>query len=297
MSDWYEIDAAWDANGYASDALLKLGETREWSDLVGEVAKLTHATAEEAYDGMAKALRDYLESLDGLMFFTPEQPVDNAQADSREKLEADLRKLMRNLYEVGYTDARINQHAMLEPDIRHAGTDFDPERGKKFIELLDRQEAITEREFWEGYANGNQWEAHQFETKCNELTAERDELLAELESYRDFEKAEFAIPLDEAMKFTTDPPGYIKKHIAELQAERDMRRAECDRLRAECDRLREKMRWTDSMNNKLRDELTEKQHVCDVQRDSFLKMERELAEANERIGELERTIENMRGME
>ena len=72
MSDWYELDATWDANGYASDALLKLGETREWSDLVDEVAKSTHATAEEAWDGMAKALRDYLESLDGLTVFTPE---------------------------------------------------------------------------------------------------------------------------------------------------------------------------------------------------------------------------------
>ena len=71
MSEWYEIDAAWDADGYASDALLKLGETREWGDLVDEVAKLTHATAEEAWDGMAKALRDYLESLDCLTCFDP----------------------------------------------------------------------------------------------------------------------------------------------------------------------------------------------------------------------------------
>lgn len=71
MTEWYEIDAAWDANGYASDALLKLGETREWGDLVDEVAKMTHATADEAWDGMAKALRDYLESLDNLTAFMP----------------------------------------------------------------------------------------------------------------------------------------------------------------------------------------------------------------------------------
>ena len=71
MTEWYEIDAAWDANGYASDALLKLGETRKWGDLVDEVAKMTHATADEAWDGMAKALRDYLESLDNLTAFTP----------------------------------------------------------------------------------------------------------------------------------------------------------------------------------------------------------------------------------
>ena len=71
MGEWYEIDAAWNANGYASDALLKLGETREWGDLIDEVAKLTHATAEEIWDGMAKALRDYLESLDNLTAFMP----------------------------------------------------------------------------------------------------------------------------------------------------------------------------------------------------------------------------------
>ena len=66
MSEWYEIDAAWDADEYASDALLKLCETREWGDIVDEASKNTHATAEEVWDGMAKALRDYLESLDNL---------------------------------------------------------------------------------------------------------------------------------------------------------------------------------------------------------------------------------------
>lgn len=71
MSEWYEIDAAWDANEYASDKLMKLGETREWGELVDEVARLTHATAEEAWDGMAGALRDYLESLDHLICVGP----------------------------------------------------------------------------------------------------------------------------------------------------------------------------------------------------------------------------------
>lgn len=40
------------------------------------------------------------------------------------------------------------------------------------IEWLDRQAVITEREFWEGYANGNQWEIHQLEKKCDELQNE-----------------------------------------------------------------------------------------------------------------------------
>ena len=79
MSEWYEIDAAWDVNEYASDKLLKLGETEEWGDLVNEAAMLTHATAEEIWDGMAKALRGYLESLDGLTVFTP----NDAHAEPR----------------------------------------------------------------------------------------------------------------------------------------------------------------------------------------------------------------------
>lgn len=50
--------------------------------------------------------------------------------------------------------------------------------------MLDRQAAITEREFWDGYANGNQWEIHQYEKKCDELTAERDKLQDEIDYLR-----------------------------------------------------------------------------------------------------------------
>ena len=60
---WYDIDAEWDASGYASTALMKLGETPEWLDLVTEASQLTHATADEVWSGMARALVDYLEGL------------------------------------------------------------------------------------------------------------------------------------------------------------------------------------------------------------------------------------------
>jgi hypothetical protein len=138
----------------------------------------------------------------------PERPVDSGEADSRERLEADVRKFFDGI-RYGFETA---------------------------VKWLDRQAAITEREFWACYANGNQWEARQYELRCKELTAE-------------------------------------------------------------CDRLREKMRWTDNMNSKLREQLAEKQRVCDVQRDSFLKLERENRELQDVCGELERTIENMRGVE
>ena len=61
--EWYDVDADWDASGYASTALMKLGETPEWLDLVTEASKSTHATADEVWDGMARALVDYLEGL------------------------------------------------------------------------------------------------------------------------------------------------------------------------------------------------------------------------------------------
>ena len=82
MSEWYEIDAAWNANGYASDALLNLGETREWVNLVVEASKGTHATAEEIWDGMAKALRDYLGSLDNLTAFMPNDAHAELRGDA-----------------------------------------------------------------------------------------------------------------------------------------------------------------------------------------------------------------------
>lgn len=61
--------------------------------------------------------------------------------------------------------------------------------------------------------------------KLEEARAERDELKAEVDAYRgEYEGMEFIVSIDEAMKFTTDPPGYVKKALAELRedvAERD----------------------------------------------------------------------------
>ena len=69
FDSWYEIceiDAAWNANDYATDGMMKLIETPEWLYLVQEASQSTHATASEVWDGMVAALRGYLESLDGL---------------------------------------------------------------------------------------------------------------------------------------------------------------------------------------------------------------------------------------
>lgn len=66
---WYDIDASWDEYGYASEKLMKLGETPQWLDLVNEASQNTHATADEVWNGMATALRRYLELLDNLAAF------------------------------------------------------------------------------------------------------------------------------------------------------------------------------------------------------------------------------------
>lgn len=61
------------------------------------------------------------------------------------------------------------------------------------------------------------------------LKAERDELEAEVDAYRGkYEDMEFIVSIDEAMKFTTDPPGYVKKALADLQAERDVWKAKAE---------------------------------------------------------------------
>ena len=82
MSEWYEIDASWDATGNASDALLKLGYTREWCELVEETSMHTCATADQVWDGMAKALRGYLESLDKLTAFMPNNEHAELRGDA-----------------------------------------------------------------------------------------------------------------------------------------------------------------------------------------------------------------------
>ena len=145
MSEWNEIDADWDLYGYASQKLLALGESELWLDLVQEVAASTHATIDEAWEGMAAGMRGYLESLDGGANGAenlPEPPdfeekpqktalkaQETARNDSREKLEDDLFALVQKWHvdrsfwsiygSVGYAQIR---------------------------ELLDRQAAITERE-------------------------------------------------------------------------------------------------------------------------------------------------------
>ena len=62
--EWYVIDADWDDSGYASIMLMHLGESHEWLELVSEASECTHATSDEVWEGMAAAIRGYLEGLE-----------------------------------------------------------------------------------------------------------------------------------------------------------------------------------------------------------------------------------------
>ena len=81
-----------------------------------------------------------------------------------------LKEAMRNVIRDALLNFDENEFVDYELDV------YVDEYLSRAMRLLDREAAITEREFWEGYSNGNQWEAYQLEIKCNELTAERDKL-------------------------------------------------------------------------------------------------------------------------
>ena len=61
--EWWRLRAPWDTLYYAEQKLKELGESAEWLALVEEVACGTRLTADEAWDGMADALRAYLDGI------------------------------------------------------------------------------------------------------------------------------------------------------------------------------------------------------------------------------------------
>lgn len=152
MSEWNEIDADWDLYGYASQKLLALGESELWLDLAQEVAASTHATADEAWEGMAAGMRGYLESLDGgangaenlpeppdfeeKPQKTPLKAQGIARNDSREKLEEDVRK------NYAYSTTTL----MYPPSANKTTDMLGAMPIDTVIGWLDRQAAITEKE-------------------------------------------------------------------------------------------------------------------------------------------------------
>ena len=101
--------------------------------------------------------------------------TESENADSRDKLEADMRELMRNLYEIGYKNAKLN-YGILGKETKPRLFDFDESRGAKFIELLNRQAAITERETTKRHEFFCETCEAVSDKQIAELTAERDEL-------------------------------------------------------------------------------------------------------------------------
>lgn len=151
---------------------------------------------------------------------------------------------------------------------------------------------------------------HKLEKQVEELTAERDEWKSECSKLTD-KIGEITNEASELMKkqpYTFDVhdvPGSLQtvgRYIDELTAERDELQSiidhmpkteqECEACQDAHDRL---MFNAKVHQDELRDKLKHKQLVIDRQRDSFAKMEREYRELQDVCGELERTIENLRG--
>lgn len=189
----------------------------------------------------------------------PEHPVDNAQADSRERLEADVREICWG-YDFYRNDAQ--KHYLYERglDVREdiVTTNYDGHvLATVIMHLLDRQAAITRREFETEFLDRAEVIITRREIKQRELREQVDSLTAE----RDELKAELAECEYELAKCEHD--------LGELLDEKY-------RLKAE--------------RNKLHKQLAGKQHVIDVQRDSFAKMERECAELRRMLADAAEAI-------
>lgn len=167
-------------------------------------------------------------------------------------------------------------------------------------ELLDRQAAITRAEV---FADG-EFDCMTCAAKA-ELREQVEKLTAERDHFRKHVDQLKALIADIARKqpYTFDPEApyttldTIGDYLDELQGDVASLRAERDELRDECRELKEAMnraagnwakkdaelRVMTTALNSINDKLAEKQRVCDMQRDSFLKLEAENAELRKEL--------------
>lgn len=181
-----------------------------------------------------------------------------SEADSREKLAEDVLRFVREI-----TDEALVMGA-------HEASWYPNIGGLRecIADYLDRQAAITRAEV---FADG--------EFDCMTCGAKRelqervDSLTADVKKWADAANEQRLVAMEQADK------------VQELTAERDELRKECSRWHVEqvhaygnWEDVHEYAKKLEAERDELRDKLSEKQHVCDVQRDSFFAMERERAE-------------------
>ena len=199
-----------------------------------------------------------------------------AQADSRSKLEADVYN--------GFSNVNVPEQVR---DILRS----------RVHGWLERQALITADEANRTYCVGceacraaQKRRLAELQDQVDSLTAERDELRSIIDHMPKTEaECEACQEAHDRLMFNA------KMHQDELRDEcRELKEA-MNRAAGNWAKKDAELRVMTTAFNSVNDKLAEKQHVCDVQRDSFAKMEREYRELQDVCGELERTVENLRG--
>jgi len=181
----------------------------------------------------------------------PESGVTDGDVDSREKLEADVLSESASWLHTPYGFRKVRNWLDRQADITRREVLCSPdERDEQIAELTamldewkdlqkqvmgERNHAIAERDELRAECEGLEHANKRQSRKIHDVCEANSKLKAELDAYRgEYEDMEFIVSIDEAMKFTTDPPGYVKKALADLQAR-------VDELAAERDDYREKL--------------------------------------------------------
>ena len=128
---------------------------------------------------------------------------------------------------------------------------------------------------WADAANEQRLVAMEQANKVQELTAERDELQAAIDAMGN---------------------GQFYAMYRRAREERDALAAKVDELNAHWRKSNDGWAEANAEAERWRQKCDHMQRVIDTQPDSFLKMEREYRELQDVCGELERTLENLRGV-
>ena len=150
--------------------------------------------------------------------------VGGCESDTRAKLEADMRDILQNAY----------MYAWMHGHQDRRGCSFVKSHYREFDHLLDRQAAITERE-WERASDVVKAERDELQAKVDELTAECAECvykqefdrLDELERERDYWKLHTDCWADKHQEMQADRDYWKRQYELICRAVEDVARNYC----------------------------------------------------------------------